>query len=84
MKLIYFAWLRERLELNDEEVVLPPELKTVDDLFSWLKTRNEQFAGVFEHSEIIQVAVNQQHIRDRSTTIEGAKEIAFFPPMTGG
>ena len=84
MKLIYFAWLRERLGINEEVVDLPAEVKTVADLFDWLKARDEVFANVLERSDIIQVAINQRHERDRGASICDANEIALFPPMTGG
>ena len=84
MKLVYFAWLRERLGVDEETVVLPKDVKTVSNLFDWLKSRDEVFADVFEHSDIIQVAVNQKHERDRSASLSNATEIALFPPMTGG
>lgn len=84
MKLVYFAWLRERLGRGDEIVDLPDDCETIDDLFSWLKERKEPFADVFEHSDIIQVAINQKHVQDRSTPLANATEIALFPPMTGG
>lgn len=84
LKLLYFAWLRERLGRNEEVVELPANVATVDDLLEWMKARDELFADVFEHANIIQVAINQRHVRDRSTSLEGANEIALFPPMTGG
>ena len=84
MKLVYFAWLRERLGMGDETVDLPESVQTVSDLFEWLKQREEPFADVFEHSEIIQVALDKKHVQDRAALIEGASEIALFPPMTGG
>ena len=84
MKLVYFAWLRERLGKNEEEVVIPDDVLTVADLLEWQKTRDDAFADVFEHSDIIQVAINQKHVIDRQTTLAGANEIAMFPPMTGG
>ena len=84
MKLVYFAWLRERLGVNEETVELPESVTTIATLFDWLKSRDELFADVFEHSDIIQVAINQKHERDRSTPISEANEIALFPPMTGG
>ena len=84
MKLVYFAWLRERLGTGDETVDLPESVQTVSDLFEWLKQREEPFADVFEHSEIIQVALDKKHVQDRAALIEGASEIALFPPMTGG
>ncbi|MEM9330220.1 MAG: molybdopterin converting factor subunit 1 [Pseudomonadota bacterium] len=84
MKLVYFAWLRERLGVDEEQVVLPEHVKTVGSLFEWLKNRNETFADVFEHDAIIQVAINQKHERNRDAAITEASEIALFPPMTGG
>ncbi|MDJ0614214.1 MAG: molybdopterin converting factor subunit 1 [Rhizobiaceae bacterium] len=84
MKLVYFAWLRERLGVNEEMVDLPDDVQTIADLFGWLKQREEPYADVFEASDIIQVAIGKQHVLDRSTNIAGADEIALFPPMTGG
>ena len=84
MKLVYFAWLRERLGINEETVDLPDTVETVAHLLEWQKSRSEAFADVFEHSEIIQVAINQKHERNREASILGANEIALFPPMTGG
>ena len=84
MKLVYFAWVRERLGRDEEDVDLPDGTDTVGELIAWLKQRDEQFSDVFEHSEIIQVAVDKKLVRDRSTSITNANEIALFPPMTGG
>ncbi len=84
MKLVYFAWIRERLDTSDETVTLPQSVKTVGDLLQWQKSRGEEFEAVFEHDRVIRVAINQEHVDDRATTIVGATEIAFFPPMTGG
>ena len=84
MKILYFAWLRERLGINEETVELPDGTRNVADLFEWLKRRDEVFADVFEESDIIQVAINKKHVRERSASVEGANEIALFPPMTGG
>lgn len=84
MKLVYFAWIRERLDRTDEEVALPETVETVGDLLDWQKTRGEEFEAVFEFDKVIRVAINQEHVDERSTALAGAKEIAFFPPMTGG
>jgi molybdopterin synthase sulfur carrier subunit len=84
LKLVYFAWLRERLSMSEEIVDLPEGTHTVSDLLGWLASRNEAFAGVFEHSDIIQIAIDQEHTLDRSASIVDAREIALFPPMTGG
>ncbi len=84
IKLVYFAWLRERFGMGEEQVELPESVKSISDLFDWLETRGEEFANVMEHRKIIQVAIDQEHVQDSSTLIGDAKEIAIFPPMTGG
>ncbi|WP_269931607.1 molybdopterin converting factor subunit 1 [Aminobacter sp. HY435] len=82
-KLIYFAWVRERIGKAEEDVDLPAEVKTVSDLLLWLKSRGEEFESALQHPEVIRVAINQEHVEHRET-VAGAREIALFPPMTGG
>jgi len=84
VKIFYFAWLRERLGVNEEVVALPEDIATVADLFGWLASRGEEFASVMESHEILQVAIDKQHNQDRNADITNASEIAIFPPMTGG
>jgi|GEM_PF-58693 molybdopterin synthase sulfur carrier subunit len=84
VKLLYFSWIRERLDRTDETVELPQTVLTVGDLLNWQKTRGEEFENVFQHDKVVRVAINQEHVDDRGVKIEGAHEIAFFPPMTGG
>lgn len=84
VKIYYFAWLRERLGINEETVELPSATQTVSDLFEWLKGRDEVFADVFEDADIIQIAINKKHVRERTARLGDAQEIALFPPMTGG
>lgn len=83
MKLIYFAWVRERIGLPDEEVELPADVKTVRDLLLWLRGRGEGYEEALRHPDAIRVAINQEHSR-HDEPIAGAREIALFPPMTGG
>jgi len=83
MKLIYFAWVRERIGVPEEDVDLPPEVKTVRDLLEWLRGRGEGYEAALEHPQAIRVAINQEHSR-HDEPIAGAREIALFPPMTGG
>ena len=83
-KLLYFAWLRERAGINEEEVEIPADIKTVSGLLDWIASRGENFEAMMEDREIIRVAVNKKHITNPEASIEGAREIAFFPPMTGG
>lgn len=83
MKLVYFAWVRERIGKEAETVTPPDEVKTVTDLLDWLKTRGEGYAAALEVPEIIRVAVDQKHVSHDSRLPENG-EIALFPPMTGG
>lgn len=83
MKLAYFAWVRERIGVSDEEVDLPADIVTVADLLAWLKGRGDTYAAALQSPEFIRVAIDQEHA-DHSEPVAGAREIALFPPMTGG
>lgn len=83
MKLIYFAWLRERIGVPEEMVDLPADVKTIEDLVKWLAGRNEAYAYAFENPKIVRAAIDRRHVKP-AAPIAGAGEIAFFPPMTGG
>jgi molybdopterin synthase sulfur carrier subunit len=83
MKLLYFAWVRERIGKAEEELAPPADVKTVADLMRWLGGRGEEYAYAFEQAKSIRAAIDKHHVRP-DTTIAGAREIAFFPPMTGG
>lgn len=83
MKLIYFAWVRERIGKAEEVVDLPAGLETVSDLLGWLRARGEEYENALQHPEVIRVAINQEHVA-HGEKIAGASEIALFPPMTGG
>jgi molybdopterin synthase sulfur carrier subunit len=83
MKLIYFAWVRERIGKTDEEISPPASVATVKDLMGWLSQRGEEYAYAFENPKVIRTAIDKRHVKP-DTAIKGAREIAFFPPMTGG
>jgi molybdopterin synthase sulfur carrier subunit len=83
MKLKYFAWVRERIGKAEETIDPPASVKTVADLIAWLATRGETYAHAFETPRVIRAAIDQAHVKPESA-IAGAREIAFFPPMTGG
>lgn len=83
LKLVYFAWVRERVGLTDETVTPPASTATIADLVRWLKSRGEGYELAFENESIVRAAIDQTHAKP-ATTIAGAREIAFFPPMTGG
>ena len=83
MKILYFAWVRERIGKTEEAVDPPADVTTVGDLIAWLAGRGEEYAYAFEHPNTIRAAIDQRHVRP-DAAIAGAGEIAFFPPMTGG
>lgn len=83
MKLLYFAWLRERTGVAEEEITLPAEVETVGDLVAWLKNRGPEFAHAFENEAVVRAAVDHSHV-SLDAPIRSAREVAFFPPMTGG
>lgn len=82
MKLVYFAWVRERVGRAEEEVSPPEKVLTVSDLILWLRGRGEEYAYAFE-SDSIRAAIDHVHVKP-SASLAGAREVAFFPPMTGG
>ncbi len=82
-KFVYFAWVREQIGVDEENIELPVDVKTGGDLMKWLKSRGDNYAMALEHSDAIRIAVDQEHIH-HSETLGDAKEIALFPPMTGG
>lgn len=83
VRLVYFAWVRERVGMADEQVELPNGVETVLDLVRWLKSRDEGYAAAFENETLVRAAINQSHVKP-GASLDGAREIAFFPPMTGG
>jgi molybdopterin synthase sulfur carrier subunit len=83
VKLVYFAWVRERIGKPEEEIDVPAGIATVGDLMAWLARRGEEYAYAFENPKVIRAAVDRAHVK-ADTAIAGAREIAFFPPMTGG
>ena len=83
MRILYFAWVRERVGKAEETLEPPPSVVTVSDLMQWLSSRGEEYAHAFEQAKVIRAAIDKRHVKP-DTAIGGAKEIAFFPPMTGG
>lgn len=83
VRLVYFAWVRERIGKDEEEITLPESVVTAGDLLNHLKSLGEEYETALEHRNVIRVAVNQEHVEHRESIL-GAREIALFPPMTGG
>ena len=83
MKLIYFAWVRQRVGRSEEIVDVPDGTNTVGDVAAWLKSRGGGYAEAFADLKRVRAAVNQEH-SDLSAPVCSSDEIAFFPPVTGG
>ncbi len=83
MKALYFASVRERIGLAEEEIAPPAGVATVAGLMDWLAGRGEGYAAAFADKKAIRAALDRTHARHDAALGE-AREIAFFPPMTGG
>ncbi len=83
MKLLYFAWLKLKTGVAEEEVSPPPEVATVAELLDWLKTRGPGYAEALDDISALRVAVNQEYARPGDPVAAG-DEVALFPPVTGG
>jgi molybdopterin synthase sulfur carrier subunit len=79
----YFAWLREKVGLESESVELPAGVETVADLVGWLKQRGPQYGEAFARPQIVRAALDKVHVKPNAA-LGAAREIAFFPPVTGG
>ncbi|KAB2871343.1 MAG: molybdopterin converting factor subunit 1 [Bauldia sp.] len=83
MRLKYFAWVRERIGTAEEEIELPESVVSVRDLLQWLAARGDGYAEALKYPDAIRVAIDQEHVQ-HGEPVAGAREIALFPPMTGG
>jgi molybdopterin synthase sulfur carrier subunit len=83
VKLLYFAWVREKIGRGSEEITLPDDIATVADLVAWLKTRGPEFSEAFARPNVVRAALDKAHVKPDAPIAE-AREIAFFPPVTGG
>ncbi|THD83838.1 molybdopterin converting factor subunit 1 [Aliigemmobacter aestuarii] len=81
MEVLYFAWVRERIGLPRETVTT--EAATVADLVAELSAREDRYALAFSDLSVLRVALDQD-LSDFSAPLDGVREVAFFPPMTGG
>jgi molybdopterin synthase sulfur carrier subunit len=79
--LLYFAWVRERIGLPRERI--DTDAATVADLIEELKAREDRYAAAFADLRALRVALDQD-LADFSAPLAGVREVAFFPPMTGG
>ncbi len=83
MKILYFAWLAERLGCPEEQITKPDNVQTADDLRLLIQQRYPEQAAILDKPDALRVAVNQNLV-DWQHPLTEDDEIAFFPPMTGG
>jgi molybdopterin synthase sulfur carrier subunit len=83
LKILYFAWLRDRAGLTEEEVSPPAEVGTVAELAAWLAARSPGRAEALGDLTLIRCAIDQDYA-EPDAPVTGAAEVAFFPPVTGG
>lgn len=83
MRVLYFAWVREGIGLDGEDVDPPAEVASVADLIDWLSARSEAHARALGDRSRLRAAVDQA-FAPLDAAVAGAKEVALFPPVTGG
>ena len=83
VKLVYFAWVREKIGKGEETIGLPSPKTTVGDLIGHLKSLGPEYDAAFEHEHVIRAAINQEYA-EHDELVNDGDEVALFPPMTGG
>ena len=83
MKLLYFAWLKSKTGIAEEQVEAPAEVTNVGELLTWLKGRGPGYAEALADLDVIRVAVNQEYAQP-DHPVKPGDEVALFPPVTGG
>jgi len=83
VKLLYFAWVRQKIGLSEEQVSVPPDVTTVAGLMDFLSRRGPGYEAAFQNPALLRCAVNQEHAKF-DASVRPDDEVAFFPPVTGG
>jgi len=83
MKIRYFAWLRDSLGCNEEQIALPVEVKNVGMLLDWLGTRGDRYEKALEFAAVVLVSVNGSHA-GRDHPVSDGDEVLLVPPIAGG
>lgn len=83
MKILYFARIRQIAGRGSDEFDVPADVTTVSALMDYLAAQDDGLAAAFSDRRIVKVAVNQAHV-GLDAPLSGAREVAFFPPVTGG
>lgn len=83
MKIKYFAWIKDKVGCEEEEISLPAEVTNVGMLINWLSMRGPQYEDAFEFIEVIKVVVNQTYVLN-DQPVKDEDEVIFIPPIAGG
>jgi len=83
VKILYFAWVREKTGKAEEIVDVPAGVGTVAEPVAWLKGLGPEYAEAFARADVIRAAIDRTHVQP-TASLAGAREVAFFPPVTGG
>lgn len=83
MKIIYFAWFKDAVGCEEEEISLPSGVGNVSQLIDWLAGRGPQYEAAFEFVEVVKVVVNKVLVRNDHTLTDD-DEVIFIPPIAGG
>lgn len=83
MKVLYFAWLRTKTGIGEEDVSPPADVATAGALVDWLARRSPRHAEALANRAVVRVAVNQEHV-GTDHPVRAGDEVALFPPVTGG
>jgi molybdopterin converting factor subunit 1 len=83
VKLVYFAWVRQKVGIGEESLSLPPDVTTVSELVTYLAGRGAGYRDAFVNPARLRAAINQDHVHF-DAPVHDDDEVAFFPPVTGG
>jgi molybdopterin synthase sulfur carrier subunit len=83
VKLLYFAWLKQKTGIGEEDITLPEDVTTLGALVDWLKTRGPGYGEALADLSVVRFAVNQDFAQ-LDHLLTDADEVALFPPVTGG
>ena len=83
MRVLYFAKVREIIGLSEENIDLPSNVQTVDDFLDHLISKDNKYDLALSNKEAIHIACDEDHV-DKGFVLNNTKEIAIFPPVTGG
>ena len=83
MQIKYFSWIKEHIGKSEEEINLPHNVSTIEELMFYLENLNDKYKRAFQKKDLIKIAINKSY-SSIDAKINNTDEIAFFPPVTGG